>query len=237
MQDSVVFRNVRVSFQGREVLHVPDLAFPARKLVAVIGPNGGAKTTFLRVLLGEIPFKGKVAVPALLQQSWAYMEQSATAEYRRFPLTVAEYIAVSLYPEYGASRAFSKEGWRRLCDALNGVSLHGFESRLLKHLSGGEWQRVQLARLLLLGVEGYALDEPFSAMDRRVVGIMQERLKDLCRAGKTLVVVTHDLVSVKNFFDYAILLRGGVVACGKPKEVLTSANIEQAYGWMVNSAV
>ena len=236
MNDSVVFDSVRVDFQGRDVLTIPELVIPARKLVAIVGPNGGAKTTLLRVLLGEVCFQGQVTQPEFLQDSWAYMEQSAT-ERRKFPLTVGEYISVSLYREYGIVRSFLKKGRKRLRDALESVSLHGFEGRLLKQLSGGEWQRVQLARLLLLGASGYALDEPFSAMDRRVVGIMQERLRSLRDAGKTLLVVTHDLVSVKELFDYVILLRGGVVACGSPKKVLTAANIEQAYGWMVNSAI
>lgn len=233
-EDSIVFDGVRVDFHGNSVLCVPNLSIPARKLVAIVGPNGGAKTTLLRTILGSITHEGTVVCPPSLRR-WAYMAQTSV-ERKEFPLTVEEYVSAGLYPSCGALGSIADDARERLYEAMHKVVLKGFEKRLLKSLSGGEWQRVQLARMLVLGAEGFILDEPFSAMDRRIVMVLQKQLQDLRDAGKTLLVVTHDLVSVKKFFDYAILLRGEVVACGAPEDVLTSSHIEKAYGWMVDGS-
>ena len=235
MDSCIAFKKVRVLFRGETVLEVPELSVPTQKLIAVVGPNGAAKTTFLRAMLGKLKCSGHVSMPAVLRKKNAYMAQNAV-ERKDFPLTVSEYISASLYGEYGVLKKVDEQGKERVDEALERVALKGFAQRLLKGLSGGEWQRVQLARLLLLDAYCYVLDEPFSAVDRNMVVILQKRLQELCDQGKTVFVVTHDLVAVQKFFDYAILLRGEVVAAGLPKDVLTAQNIEKAYGWLVDGS-
>jgi len=221
-----VLRDLKVSFQKNTVLNIPSLSVPSQKLVAVVGPNGGGKTTFLRALLArDVRYAGSVSCPC----SWVYMAQNAS-ERKDFPITVKEYVAAGLYKLSGPFSQFSEDDCAKIVQGLEQVCLTGYQDRLLHQLSGGEWQRVQLARFLLLESGGYLLDEPFSAMDRRMVHLLQERLQNLREKGKTIFVVTHDLVSVREFFDYAILLRGDVVAHGKPSEVLVHQNIEKAYG-------
>jgi len=229
---ALILKDVRVTLQGADVLQVPYLELPVRKLVAVVGPNGGGKTMLLRVLSQNIAYSGAVDLPNVCQ-SWAYMDQ-ASVERKDFPVSVSEYVSMGLYGRYGFARTFCGDGVRSISDVLKRVALEGFESRLLMQLSGGEWQRVQLARLLLLDPDGYILDEPFSAVDRRMANVLQKYLQTLRDRGKSLFVVSHDLHAVKNLFDYVILLRGGVVAAGAPNEVLTAENIERTYGLLDN---
>ncbi len=227
----ITFRNIQVCYGKQEALSVQELDIPVGKVTAIVGPNGGGKTTLAKVLCGEIAFSGSVNVDP---ESISYLHQSA-GERNDFPVTVLEYVSLGLFPALGVKKSFAGEPLNRIKKMLEVVYLSAHQNKLLSQLSGGEWQRVQLARQLLLDKPIIVLDEPFSAMDCKVSSMLQERLRDVASDGKTVVVITHDLASVKKFFDWTVVLSQKVKAVGNPQEVLTGELLEMVYGLEVLS--
>lgn len=221
----VQLKNISVDYGQGVVLDVNALNIPPQKMVAIVGPNGGGKSTCIRVISGEIEVKGSVSVPA---SSVCTLPQDA-CERSDFPLTVIEYIAAGLLPEVGAFRPVTKKHIAHLESTLESVCLLEHRDKMLNQLSGGEWQRVQLARLLLLDKPVMVLDEPFSAVDQKVSKILMGRFQALREQGKTVIVVTHDLAAVTAFFDWVVVLSRKVVGEGPPKEVITPSLLEILY--------
>lgn len=232
---------VHVRFDSAHIVKGVDIAANPGEFTTIIGPNGSGKTTLLRALTGEIKFDGTVlmngydirnAKPRDLATWRGVLPQSAQLS---FPFTVHEVVRLGLTMGVHDPERDNE----RVKEALAAVDMTGFGGRFYQELSGGEAQRVQLARVLSQVWEpvfdgrprSLFLDEPISSLDiKHQIQILSLAL-DYARRGGTVIAVLHDLNLTAHFSDHVILLnRGQVHSDGKPKEVLTAQNLEQVYG-------
>jgi iron complex transport system ATP-binding protein len=228
---------------GRKPI-VSDVEFEARakEITAIVGPNGSGKTTLMRAISGDLPYGGSIRingseVSALKPWQAATMRAvlpQATA--LSFPFTVREIVRLGLVG--GRSGVLPGEDARLPDRALARVDLEGFAGRFYQELSGGEQQRVQLARVLcqvwapvLEGTPRFLLlDEPVSSLDIRHQLIIMNIARDFARRGGGVVAILHDLNLTAMYADRVhVMHRGRLAAAGTPAEVLTDVIIEKVF--------
>ena len=231
-------RGVTVELGGRPVVDRVDADVGDGEWVALIGPNGAGKTTLLRALARLVPFAGEIELDGrplaeLGRGELARLVAVVPQEPSTPPwMTVAEYVLLGRTPHLGP---LAKEGARdrdAAARALARLDLLAFVERRLGTLSGGEKQRVVVARALAQEAAIVLLDEPTAALD---IGHQQQALDLLdglrAESGLTLVAAMHDLTLAAQYADRMVLLDGGrVVADGAPAEVLTAPVIARHYG-------
>ena len=229
--DSVIdVRDVCFAYSGQEALHNVSFSVEPRSLVAVVGPNGGGKTTLLKLLLGElIPLYGSIrilgATPETARTRVGYVPQSAPFD-PRFPLSVAEAVlmgrvAKSRFGHYG--RTDHMEAGR----ALERVGLAGFGLRAFSELSGGERQRVLIAQALAAGSELLLLDEPVANVDQEHASRLYELFKTLT-GEMTVMMVSHNLSVVTGHATHVLCVNrtAGMHALGE----VASTTFTEAFG-------
>jgi iron complex transport system ATP-binding protein len=235
---AIRLRGVTVELGGRAVVDRVDAHVADGEWVALIGPNGAGKTTLLRALARLVPFAGEIELDGrplaeLGRGELARLVAVVPQEPSTPPwMTVAEYVLLGRTPHLGP---LAKEGMRdreAAARALARLDLLAFVDRRLGTLSGGEKQRVVVARALAQEAAIVLLDEPTAALD---IGHQQQALDLLdglrAESGLTLVAAMHDLTLAAQYADRMLLLDGGrVVADGAPTEVLTAAVIARHYG-------
>lgn len=236
-------RNLDVSIAGKSILAGVDFTARPGEVTAIVGPNGSGKTTLLKALSGELPYRGRVAVngrdlaamrPAEAASLRAVLPQATSLA---FPFTVREIVRLGLLG--GRSGAPAGELERLPERALASVDLDGFAGRFYQELSGGEQQRVQLARVLcqvwtpvLDGVPRYLLlDEPVSSLDIRHQLAIMDIARDFARRGGGVVAVLHDLNLTAMYGGRIFMMHGGrLAASGAPGEVLVDSLLEKVFG-------
>lgn len=227
-------KNISVSYDGLEnrVDHV-SFSVETPALVAILGPNGAGKSTLLKGMLqivpctGEMLFKGELL--KTIRKNIAYVEQKSAIDYS-FPITVKECVSLGLYPHLSLMKKISKKQWAKVDDALDLVQIRQFKNRQISELSGGQFQRVLIARALVQQAELIFLDEPFIGIDAVSENIIMDLLEDLKKEGKTIVIVHHDLAKVADFYDTVILLDKKIIAYGETKETFVEKNLLETYG-------
>lgn len=226
--------DLTVAYQDKPVLWDVDVTVPAGILMAVVGPNGAGKTTLVKAILGLIePAAGRVLIhgrPYAQQRHLVgYVPQRGSVDWD-FPTTVLDVVMMGCYGALGWIRRPGREERRRAEEALQQVGLSELYDRQISQLSGGQQQRVFLARALVQDAQIYLMDEPFQGVDATTEKAIVEVLKTLRRAGKTLVVVHHDLQTVAEYFDWVTLLNVRKIASGPVPEVFNEENLRKAYG-------
>jgi zinc transport system ATP-binding protein len=229
--DAVIdVRDVCFAYSGQEVLHNVTFSVVPRSLVAVVGPNGGGKTTLLKLLLGELmPVYGAVrvlgAAPETARTRVGYVPQSAPFD-PRFPVSVTEAVlmgrvAKSRFGHYGRADHAAAER------ALERVGLAGFGRRAFAELSGGERQRVLIAQALAGGSELLLLDEPVANVDPEHTSRLYELFKALT-AEVTVMMVSHNLSVVTGHATHVLCVNrtAGMHALGE----VASATFTEAFG-------
>lgn len=198
-------------------------------LTAVVGPNGAGKSTLLKGIMGLLrPLTGRVEWwPGGGPHLAAWLPQQAELE-RSFPITVEEAVALGLWRQVGAWRAVTAPLRRRVAQTLATVGLDGFARREVGSLSGGQFQRLLFARLLLQEAPLILLDEPFTAIDERTTTDLLALVAHLHAERRTVVAVLHDLEQVRRHFPRTLLLAREAVAWGATAEVLTPQNLTRA---------
>ncbi len=207
-------------------------------LVGLLGPNGCGKTTVLRLASGWLaPAAGRVTVggsdvgslaPRDLARRVAVVPQEGGPV---FSTSVLETVLLARYPWHPAFAFASGDDLAAAREALAEVDAVGLEERDLLTLSGGERQRVLIARALCQGGSLLLCDEPTAHLDVRHQVATFELLRALADRGRAVVVVTHDLDLAAQACDQIALLgEGGLVAGGTPREVITTENVEAAFG-------
>lgn len=229
--------DLTMAYRDKPVLWDIDLEVPAGVLMAIVGPNGAGKTTLIKVIMNlERPVAGTVLIfgrPYSEQrQLVGYVPQRNSVDWD-FPTTVHDVVMMGLYGKLGWVRRPGKDEKKLALDALEKVGMSQFANRQISQLSGGQQQRVFLARAIIQNALIYLMDEPFQGVDaiteRAIVSILQ----DFRRAGKTVLVVHHDLQTVKEYYDWVTLLNIRRIASGPVAEVFTEQNLRLAYGGRV----
>ena len=210
---------------GADVLAGVSLALPAGSVAAVLGPNGGGKTTLFRALLGELPHRrGTVELPGRP----AYVPQTDRTRLD-FPVNALDVALMGAYARTpfwrritGADRAAAREALARVALADRAHDRFGT-------LSGGQRQRVLIARALLQDSPLLLLDEPLSGVDAASAARIEALFAELRDEGRVLLVATHDVEQARRW-DHVLCLNGGQVACGPPRSTLTADVLRRTYG-------
>ena len=225
--------NLSVSYKETLALKDISLVLQGPTITGIIGPNGAGKSTLLKGMLGIIPHEGHAFIEDKeMKKSLkkvAYVEQKIHIDYN-FPIKVKECVSLGLYPSIPLFHTLKASHWKKVADALEIVGLSDYAERQISQLSGGQFQRVLIARCLVQDADYILLDEPFVGIDSVSEEIIMNTLRDLKKAGKTVLIVHHDLGKVPHYFDQVLLLNKELIALGPTKETFTQANLKQAYG-------
>lgn len=223
---SIYIKNLTLSYDGRPVVDHLTATIHKGELLAIVGPNGAGKSTLLNALAGVITeFEGEIN--GIDRQNIAYMPQQSKLE-KSFPINVFDLISSGLWQELGYSRSLNKEAYEKCKNAIEAVGLKGFEEKLIGTLSGGQLQRCLFARVLLQDQQIILLDEPFSAIDNKTLIDLTELIKDWHASDRTVVLVTHDLNYVREYFPKSLLLACSPIDFGDTEIVLTEQNLQIA---------
>ena len=225
--------NLSVSYKETLALKDISLVLHGPTITGIIGPNGAGKSTLLKSMLGIIPHEGHALIDDKeMKKSLkkvAYVEQKVHIDYN-FPIKVKECVSLGLYPSIPLFHTLKANHWKKVDEALGIVGLSDYADRQISQLSGGQFQRVLIARCLVQDADYILLDEPFVGIDSVSEEIIMNTLRDLKKAGKTVLIVHHDLGKVAHYFDQVLLLNKELIAFGPTKETFTQANLKQAYG-------
>lgn len=235
---AVEVTDLTVAYREKPVLWDIDLSVPSGVLLAIVGPNGAGKTTLIKAILGLIkPVAGQVLIhgkPYLMQRKLvSYVPQRGTVDWD-FPTTVLDVVLMGTYGSLGWFRRPGAAEVTRAKDAIAKVGMMDFANRQISQLSGGQQQRVFLARALVQDAAVYFMDEPFQGVDATTEKAIVTLLQDLRKAGRTVLVVHHDLSTVRDYFDWVTLLNVRKIASGPVAEVFNDENLRLAYGQRVH---
>ncbi len=234
MPNAIDVTDLTVAYRDKPVLWDIDLAVPEGVLLAIVGPNGAGKTTLIKAMLGLLDVAaGQTLIygkPYARQRNLvAYVPQRGSVDWD-FPTSVLDVVMMGLYGRLGWIRRPGKKEKAAALGALEKVGMQNFADRQISQLSGGQQQRVFLARALVQDAQVYFMDEPFQGVDATTERAIVTLLQDLRQAGKTLIVVHHDLQTVPEYFDWVLLLNVRRIAAGPVAEVFTEENLRLTYG-------
>lgn len=233
----IELREVRAGYGGREVLHGVSMAFAPGRVHVVLGPNGCGKSTLLRTILnlqphdrGEVLLDGDAVEnlsPGEIARRAAYLPQARPA-----PNITARRMALhGRFPYLSWPRRYRREDYAAADRALEQAGAGELADRLVPSLSGGQRQKVYFAMALAQDTPAILMDEPTTFLDiRHQIEVMRAARK-LAEAGKTVVMVLHDLALALRTADRGVvLLDGAVLAAGTPGELLASGALDTAFG-------
>ena len=230
--------DLTVAYQDKPVLWDIDLEVPEGILMAIVGPNGAGKTTLIKAILGLVTSAaGQVLIYDKSYQEQrqlvGYVPQRGSVDWD-FPTTVLDVVMMGRYGKLGWIKRPGPQDRQLAMEALQKVGMQQFAQRQISQLSGGQQQRTFLARALVQDAQIYFMDEPFQGVDATTERAIVSILKALRSAGKTVVVVHHDLQTVEEYFDWVTLLNVRRIASGPVKEVFNEDNLRLAYGGRVS---
>ncbi|MEX1005424.1 MAG: ABC transporter ATP-binding protein [Acidimicrobiia bacterium] len=234
----LTLEEVSVRLDGEPIVTGVDLSVRNGEFVGVVGPNGAGKTTLLNAVVGIVPFQGTIRVDGFSVDTMSRRDRArAVALVPQRPMvppgmTVADYVLLGRTPHLGMLAGETRRDIDAAAAGLASLGAEGLVGRDLSTLSGGEFQRVVLARSLAQGASLLLLDEPTSALDvghaQRVLRLVDEMRRS---CGLTVVAAIHDLTLAAQFCDRLVMVSGGrVVSEGTPVSVLTESTIRLHYG-------
>jgi zinc/manganese transport system ATP-binding protein len=245
------------------VLDGVNLTVPKGIMLGLLGPSGSGKSTLLKIIVGlykpwhgSIEFNNNIMRPASSkgqqQNSWfrstirvhkdipsiGYVPQVESVDWT-FPVTVKEVVAMGIWDQSGATPWLAKNSTDEIDYILDSLGLDGslYMKRQIRELSGGEQQRVFLARALIRNPSILLLDEPTSGVDyntrERILGILTE----LNTKGITIIIATHDITGLARRLPWVVCLNKNIISEGSPTDTLTETNLLKTYGLIDNTSV
>ena len=216
------FENVSFSYPGYSVLENINLSIFENDLIAVIGPNGGGKTTMIKLMLGLLkPTTGSVklfgAFPETKRGAAGYLPQITSMDLT-FPLSVYEAVLMGIYN--GVFKRYTKEDHRSVESALEITGIENLKNRHISMLSGGQAQRMLIARALVKNPEILLLDEPTSGLDPIGIKEVRDIILDMQQRGATIFINSHLLSEVERTCSrVAIINKGRIVKSGNKDDL------------------
>lgn len=235
MADSPALTLTGVSVNYGDVRACEDVSFtvPQGVVAGLIGPNGAGKSTALKAAVGLVPSTGSVQFFGQdlerVRGRIGYMPQSAEVDWD-YPITVEQVVEMGRYPALGWFKRKSAHDKEIIARSLEHVGLSDVAKRQISELSGGQRRRVFLARILAQEPDLYLMDEPFAGVDVASEHVIHHVLKKLRKAGKTVVMVHHDLSTVSKLCDEVTIINREVVSSGPTEQSFTKENVKQAFG-------
>ncbi len=226
--------DMTVAYHRRPVLWDVDLDFPEGRLIGIVGPNGAGKSTLMKAAIGLVPMaSGRVTVYgkafAKQRRLVGYVPQRESVDWD-FPVSALDVVLMGRYRHVGWFLPPGRAHRNAAMEALEKVGMKDYAPRQISQLSGGQQQRVFLARALAQESRIYLMDEPFAGVDAATEKAIVALLHELRGKGCTVIVVHHDLQTVKQYFDHVVLLNMRVVATGPTADVFTEENLKKTYG-------
>ena len=229
----IKIEHLNVFYSENKALTDVQLKLESGGIIGMIGPNGAGKSTLIKTILNIIPYSGRVLIEGKESKKFlkniAYVEQKSNIDLT-FPITVKECVSLGTYTGLKLFQKVGSKEWLRVAQALEKVNLSEYANRQIGELSGGQFQRVLLARCLVQEADYIFLDEPFVGIDSVSEKIIMDLLQYLKEQEKLILIVHHDLSKVKVYFDELIILNKEIIAYGKVKESFTHENLKKAYG-------
>ena len=229
----IEIKNLTVTYKDTPAIDNINVTLSKSKIIGIVGPNGAGKSTLIKAVLNIISSKGIIKIDDKLSKdqlgSVAYVEQKINIDYT-FPIKVRECVSLGIYPKIGLFKNLNKSDWQKVDEALKLVGLEEFSNRQISELSGGQFQRVLMARCLVQEAKYIFLDEPFVGIDSVSEEIIMNTLRKLRDNGHTILIVHHDLRKVHAYFDEVLLLNKKLISYGNTKETFTRENLTNAYG-------
>lgn len=226
--------DLTVSYNRIPALHHLTFRVRCGQCVALLGPNGAGKSTLLKALAGLLPIEtGDITFHDRTVRGathdFAYLPQRENIDWD-FPATVRGLVEMGRFMRTSWWRRFSRDDAAAVDEAIRLMQLEDLERRQISALSGGQQQRTFLARSLAQQAHVFLLDEPFTGLDKPNQDNLKALVRQLRDQGKLILASHHDLATVPEIFDHAVLLNGELVAAGPVAEVFTDANIRTTYG-------
>lgn len=230
-------RSVTVTYRnGHTALRDASFSIPTGTITALVGINGSGKSTLFKSIMGFVHLaQGTITIldqpveKALKRNLVAYVPQSEDVDWN-FPVLVEDVVMMGRYGHMGMLRIPRAADHEAVTAALARVNMQTFRKRQIGELSGGQKKRVFLARALAQNARVILLDEPFTGVDVKTEDAIITLLKSLRDEGRVMLVSTHNLGSVPEFCDRAVLLNRTVLASGPTEEVFTHDNLEKTFG-------
>lgn len=224
-------RELRVERDGRKLLDGIELSLQPGQLLGLIGPNGAGKSSLLKAIVHLLPYSGEISLDGVALASLSPRQRALRLAYLAqgdngsWPLRLRDFVALGRLPHpRGAANAQAVE------EAIASMQLQALSERRIDQLSGGERARARLARALAVGSPLLLADEPVAALDPFHQLSVMQLLREQCAAGRSAIVVLHDLSLASRFCDQLLLLdQGRLVASGAPRQVLTPKHLQEVY--------
>lgn len=234
LDKQIFIKNLSVAYQGKLALEQVNLSIQGGAITGIIGPNGAGKSTLIKGIMGLVKRESGEARLGdeplkLARKHIAYVEQRSEIDLT-FPITVEEVVLLGTYPKIGLFHRPKKNEKDKVRESLEKVKMSEFSQRQIGELSGGQLQRVFIARALAQEADVIFLDEPFVGIDMISEKVIIDLLKELASDGKMIVIVHHDLHKVTDYFDDLVILNKKLISYGPVKETFTTKNIQKAYG-------
>jgi len=242
---AVEVENLSFSYGGDRVLEDVTFSLERGRFMAVMGPNGCGKSTLTKILIGILPgASGKVRVfgkdpaesPTEVQRMVGYMPQREHIS-KNMPITVRDVVLMGRLARKGIISTASRRDMKAAKKALEVVGAGSLWKKRFTELSGGQQQKVILARALAVEADMLILDEPFAAMDVRSQQRVLEIISQMRDSGTTVIMVLHDVNQALHHLDRVLLLNRRAIGFGDPRDVLNRENLIEAYGAVIRIIV
>jgi ABC-type Mn2+/Zn2+ transport system ATPase subunit len=234
LDKAIELRDLTVAYNQRPAIEEVTLSVPRRAMLGIVGPNGGGKSTLIKAVLGLVPKEGGEVeilgrpVDRRTRRLVGYVPQREDVNWN-FPVSAFDVVMMGRVPSMKLLRRPTARDKELVWGALRTVGMEKLADTRIGEFSGGQQQRIFLARALAQEAEVLLLDEPVSGVDAPSQHEIFDLLRGLQEAGKTVIVTTHDLSCVAERFDLALLLNRRLVAFGRPEEVFTPELLNETY--------
>jgi|TARA_B100000768_G_scaffold137660_1_gene128736 manganese/iron transport system ATP-binding protein len=236
--------NITVTYKnGHTAIHDTSFSLPRGTITALVGVNGSGKSTlfksimgFVSLAAGSVEILGLTVRKALKTNQVAYVPQSEEIDWN-FPVLVEDVVMMGRYGHMNMFRRAKSKDHQMVEMALSRVGMESFRGRQIGELSGGQKKRVFLARALAQESQVVLLDEPFTGIDVKTEEQIMALLREMRSEGKVILVSTHNLGSVPEFCDRAVLINRTVLASGTTESVFTQENLQLAFGGVLRRFV
>lgn len=235
MENTVLqIKDLTVAYQNNVVLQNVNLSIPSGNLVGIIGPNGAGKSTLLNAIMHLIPkIEGEVKIKGeslkTIRKLVAFIPQRDSVDWN-FPISVLDLVLMGRYVKLPWYKKITDLDKQQALNCLEKVNMLNFADKHISELSGGEKQRIFIARALAQEAEVYFFDEPLVGIDATSEKEIMEILNQMKMEGKSIFVVHHDLQSSVEYFDWVIFINRKIVASGPISSVFSLQNLQNTYG-------